>query len=149
MSAGAIVVAVDGSQASAAALEFAAALARDEGRPLKGVFVLDTGWVDYIGNDWQSARGARQGFLDYVRAELEAHAEAARQQFGAATAALSAAEFDVVPGDPLQTLCELTARSDTAMLVAGRDVFQVCGRPSIKRLARELPRRARAPVVIV
>jgi nucleotide-binding universal stress UspA family protein len=149
MSAGAIVVAVDGSQASAAALEFAAARARDEARPLKGVFVLDTGWADYIGNDWQSARGARQGFLDYIRGQLEAQAEAARRQFAGATAALSGAEFAIVPGDPLQTLCELTASDDTALLVAGRDVFQVCGRPSVKRLARELPRRARAPVVIV
>lgn len=146
---GAIAVAVDGSPASEAALRHALGLARERRQPLRGVFVLDTGWADFIGNDWQSAAGARQGFLDYVRRELEAQAEAARRQFSAATVEVTDASFEVVPGDPLDTLVELMADGSAAMLVAGRDVFQVCGRPSIRLLPRELPKRVRQPVVIV
>jgi nucleotide-binding universal stress UspA family protein len=146
---GAIAVAVDGSPASEAALGYALGVARERRRPLHGVFVLDTGWADFIGNDWQSAAGARQGFLDYVRRELEAQAEAARRQFSAATAGIADADFEIVPGDPLDTLVDLMAGGTADMLVAGRDVFRVCGRPSVKLLAKELPRRVRQPVVIV
>jgi nucleotide-binding universal stress UspA family protein len=146
---GMITVAVDGSPASEAALSYALGVARERRQPLRGVFVLDTGWADFIGNDWQSAAGARQGFLDHVRRELEAQAEAARRQFSAATAGIADADFEIVPGDPLDTLVELMAGGSADMLVAGRDVFQVCGRPSVKLLARELPRRIRQPVVIV
>jgi len=147
--AAAIVVAVDGSQASHGALEQALRLAREQGRPLAGVFVLDSGWADYIGNDWQSARNARQGFLDYVRGQLENQAEEARRQFEAAAAGFGNAHFSVVTGDPLEALCDLMAEGGAQMLVAGREVFQVCGRPSVKRLAKDLPRRIKQPVVIV
>jgi nucleotide-binding universal stress UspA family protein len=146
---GAIAVAVDGSPASEAALRHALGLARERRQTLRGVFVLDTGWADFIGNDWQSAAGARQGFLDYVRRNLEAQAEAARQQFSAATAEVADASFEVVPGDPLAALVELMADGSASLLVAGRDVFQVCGRPSVRLLPRELPKRVRQPVVIV
>lgn len=149
MSPGAIAVAVDGSPASGAALDCAVRTAREQARPLVGIFVLDTGWADFIGSDWQSACGARQGFLDDVRRQLEVQAEAARRQFTAAASDLDAAEFSVVPGDPLQTLCDLMTRGDAALLVAGREVFQVCGRPSARRLARDLRRRVRQSVVIV
>jgi nucleotide-binding universal stress UspA family protein len=149
MSKGLIAVAVDGSEASRGALDYALGLARTEGRPVAGVFVLDTGWADYIGNDWQSAAGARQGFLDYVRGQLETQAEAAREQFAQATSGLSDAGFSVIPGDPLDALVELMATGDADMLVAGREVFQVCGRPSLKSLARDLPKRIRQQVVIV
>lgn len=149
MNQGAIAVAVDGSPASLAALDYAAALAHAQGRRLTGIFVLDTGWADFIGSDWQSACGARQGFLDDVRRQLEAQARAAQQQFAAAAADLDAAEFTVLPGDPLETLCDLMGRGDAELLVAGRDVFQVCGRPSVRTLARDLRRRMRRPLVIV
>lgn len=142
-----IAVAVDGSPASTASIAEAVRLARAEQRPLLGVFVLDTGWADYIGNDWQSAAGARQGFLDYIRAQLEAQAEAARSQFAAATGDIAAASFAVIPGEPLETLCELMQRGEVEMLVAGREVFQVCGRPSVKRLARDLARRVAVRIV--
>jgi nucleotide-binding universal stress UspA family protein len=145
----AIAVAVDGSAASQGALEQALRLAREQNRPLAGWFVLDSGWADYIGNDWQSARNARQGFLDYVRGHLEAQAEAARRQFAAAAVDCADARFSIVAGDPLEALCKLMAQGQAAMLVAGREVFQVCGRPSVKRLAKELPRRIKQPVVIV
>jgi nucleotide-binding universal stress UspA family protein len=146
---GAIAVAVDGSPASESALGYALGVARERRQPLRGVFILDTGWADFIGNDWQSAAGARQGFLDYVRRELEAQAEAARLQFSAATAGIAGASFEVVPGDPLDALVELMAEGSTEMLVAGQNVFQVCGRPSVKLLAKELPRRISQPVVII
>jgi len=149
MSVNAVAVAVDGSEASRGALEQALRLAREQGRPLAGVFVLDSGWADYIGNDWQSARNARQGFLDYVRGQLENQAEAARRQFEAAAAGFGNAHFSVVTGDPLEALCDLMAEGGAQMLVAGREVFQVCGRPSVKRLAKDLPRRIKQPVVIV
>lgn len=144
-----IAVAVDGSPASSAALIEALNLAREQHRPLTGVFVLDTGWADYIGNDWQSAAGARQGFLDYIRDQLEAQAEAARHQFVAATNGLENARFAVIPGEPLETLCEIIEYGDAAMLFAGKEVFQVCGRPSVKRLTRELQRRMGSAVTIV
>ncbi len=147
--AAAVVVAVDGSEASRSALEQALRLAREQGRPLAGVFVLDSGWADYIGNDWQSARNARQGFLDYVHGHLENQAEEARRQFEAATADFVDARFSIITGDPLEALCELMAQNHAQMLVAGREVFQVCGRPSVKRLAKDLPRRIKQPVVIV
>lgn len=142
--AGTIAVAVDGSPASEAPLAEALRLARDGRRPLLGVFVFDTGWVDYIGNDWQSAAGARQGFLDYIRGQLEAQAEAAREQFVAATRGHAQARFAVIFGEPLETLCDLMARSEAETLVAGRETFQVCGRPSVKTLARDLARRVRS-----
>ncbi len=140
---------MDGSPASEAALRHALSLARERRQPLRGVFVLDTGWADFIGNDWQSAAGARQGFLDYVRRELEAQAEAARRHFSAATADVADASFEVVPGDPLDALVELMSEGSAALLVAGKDVFQVCGRPSVKLLPKELPKRVHQPVVIV
>jgi nucleotide-binding universal stress UspA family protein len=136
-----IAVAVDGSPASNASLAEALRLAREQHRPLVGVFVLDTGWADYIGNDWQSAAGARQGFLDYIRSQLEAQAEVARTQFIAATSDYAKAEFRVIPGEPVDTLCELVEHGDADVLLAGREVFQVCGRPSVKRLSRDLTRR--------
>lgn len=141
---GAIAVAIDGTPASEVPLAEALRLARAADKPLLGVFVLDTGWADYIGNDWQSAAGARQGFLDYIRSQLETQAEAAREQFTAATRNHAAARFMVIPGDPLETLCELMARGEADTLVAGKRVFQVCGRPSAKTLARDLARRVRA-----
>ena len=148
MSRGRIAVAVDGSEASRGALDYALGLARTEGRPVAGVFVLDTGWADYIGNDWQSAAGARQGFLDYIRGQLEAQAELARAQFDEATIGYDKAEFRIIPGEPLETLCELIEHGDADLLVAGRDVFQVCGRPSVKRLSRDLPRRIQSVQII-
>lgn len=141
---GTIAVAVDGSPASEAPLAEALRLARAAQQPLLGVFVLDTGWADYIGNDWQSAAGARQGFLDYIRGELEAQAEAAREQFAAATRDHAATRFAVIPGEPLETLCELMARGEAETLVVGKEIFQVCGRPSVKTLSRDLARRVRA-----
>lgn len=144
-----IAVAVDGSPASEAALNKALSLARTECRPLAGIFVLDTGWADYIGNDWQSAAGARQGFLDYVREHLEQQAETARKQFNAATADLADTRFEVIPGEPLDTLCELIDKGEAGMLIAGREVFQVCGRPSTKRLTNDLSKRIKQGLVIV
>lgn len=149
MNPGTIAVAVDGSEASAAALVSAVSEAKRAGVSLRGVFVLDTGWADYIGNDWQSAAGARQGFLDYIREQLEAQAEAARQQFAVATAELDRARFDIIPGEPLDTLCELVERGEAATLFAGQEVFQICGRPSVKRLAGDLRKRVGAAVRVV
>ncbi|WP_126447045.1 universal stress protein [Sulfuricystis multivorans] len=137
-----IAVAVDGSPASDAPLAEALRLAQADNRPLLGVFVLDTGWADYIGNDWQSAAGARQGFLDYIRGQLESQAEAARTQFAAVTRDLPSAHFRVIPGEPLEELCALIARGEAEILVVGPQAFQICGRPSVKTLARDLARRA-------
>jgi hypothetical protein len=114
-----------------------------------GIFVLDTGWADYIGSDWQSAAGARQGFLDYVRKQLETQAEAAREQFAQATTGVINTRFSVIPGDPVNALVEMMAMGEAEMLVAGPDVFQVCGRPSLKTLKRDLLKRIKQPVIIV
>ncbi len=144
-----LLVAVDGSEASAAALACAAAQVRCEGRSLTGVFVVDTGWADYIGNDWQSAAGARQGFLDYVRADQERHAAAARRQFEEATAGLADCRFEVLAGDPAECLVARMADSDAAALVLGRETFAVCGRPSVKRLPQTLAAKLGAALQLV
>jgi nucleotide-binding universal stress UspA family protein len=144
---GAIAVAVDGSEASAAALAHALRLAGEA--DLLGVFVLDAGWADYIGNDWQSSRNARQDFLDYVRGHLERQAEEARRQFAAAVGSRPGAHFRVLAGDPLEELCRFMAGGEAATLVAGREVFQVCGRPSCKSLTRDLAKRIGGAVVVV
>jgi nucleotide-binding universal stress UspA family protein len=145
----AIAVAVDGSPSSCGALQRALELARDQGRPLRGVFVLDDGWADYIGNDWQSSSNSRQGFLDYVRGHLEAQAEAARLQFENAVGDFPDASFAVICGDPLEALCQMMNDQSPALLVLASNVFQVCGRPSAKRLAKDLPLRVRQPVDVV
>lgn len=82
-------MAVDGSDASTEALRHAVQLARQGPMLLTGVFVVDAGWPDYLGHDWQSSAGARQGFLNLVHREQEQQAEAAHRQFEAACAGLA------------------------------------------------------------
>lgn len=144
-----IAVAIDGSEASAPALAFAIDLAQREGKQLSGVFVLDTGWADFIGNDWQSSRNARQGFLDYVLEELQKQAELARDQFAVATSALPGACFISLPGVPAEALCEMMGRDEFSALVLGPETFQCCGRPSAKRLVKDLRKKVRQPLYVV
>lgn len=146
---GRMVVMVDGSAATQPAVDLAVSLAAARGLPLLGVFVIDAGWPDYIGNDWQSAAGARQGFLDHIRQEQEAQAEAARAQFAAATPGLAGARFEVRPGDPVDTVVALACAAETELLVTSRRVFQVSGRPSLKRLARALADKATRPLLLL
>lgn len=148
MNCGNIVVAVDGSDASQDALNHAAELARQSNTPLTGFFIIDTQWADYIGNDWQSSKGSRQGFLDYIRREQEAHAEAARAQFVQAAQGVEQASFSVHAGDPTEILVEQASSGNTGMLVAGRRVFQVSGRPSLKSLAVILAKKATRPILL-
>jgi len=144
-----IVVAVDGSDASTAAIREAVDIARQRHMALTGVFVIDGNWPDYIGNDWQSAKGARQGFLDYIREEQESQALAAQQQFTEATTDLHDATFDVRAGDPTTVLSDIARGADTEMLIASKRVFQVSGRPSLKALAKTLTRRATQPLLLM
>ena len=88
-----IVVAVDGSEASQEAVDHAVNMARHGKAALTGIFILDAQWPDFIGNDWQSSKGARQGFLDHIRIEQEAQADAARAQFESAPTVWSARHF--------------------------------------------------------
>ena len=144
-----IVVAVDGSEASRGALSHAIELARQSNKPLTGFFIIDTQWADYIGNDWQSSKGSRQGFLDYIRKEQEEQAEAARNQFEHATQGMEQASFSVHAGDPTSVMTELAASEDTGILIAGRRVFQVSGRPSLKSLAATLAKKASRPILLL
>jgi nucleotide-binding universal stress UspA family protein len=143
-----IVVAVDGSASSQEALDGAARLARQERSILTGIFVIDSEWADFIGNDWQSAGQARQGFLDYVRREQDQQAEAARRQFESAAQGLEGASFSLRVGDPASVLMELAGAATTGLLVLSRRVFQVSGRPSLKTLGRDLATRALQPVLL-
>lgn len=144
-----IVVAVDGSEVSQEALNQAVEIACQSNAALTGVFVVDAGWPDYIGNDWQSARGARQGFLDHVRAEQEAQAQRAREQFVRTCGTLQSASFELRVGDPVQVLIELANHPTTGLFVLSRRVFQVCGRPSLKSLGKRLADKARRPVLML
>jgi len=143
-----IVVAVDGSEASQDALNHAVNLARQSNTPLTGIFIIDTQWSDYIGNDWQSSKGARQGFLDYIRKEQEEQAEAAQMQFEQATQGMDHSSFTVHAGDPTKVLIEQASSEKTGMLVAGKRVFQVSGRPSLKLLAATLAKKAPCPLLL-
>jgi nucleotide-binding universal stress UspA family protein len=147
--AGRIAVTVDGTPASDAALQRAVEMAREDGGILTGVFVIDSGWADFIGNDWQSSRNARQGFLDYMLQEQEQQAEAARRQFDAATLEVAGAHFVLLAGDPADTLVRMMAIGSTDVLVTGKHVFQACGRPSVKTLAKTLSRKVRQPVLVL
>ena len=146
---GSVAVAVDGTVASRDALATALAFARRRGDPLSGVFVLDSGWTDFIGNDWQSSRNARQGFLDYVLEQHRRQAELARRQFEEAAGNFPAAHFRVLVGEPTQALAALMERGEADLLVLGREVFRECARPSVKRLARTLTRKLGEAVFLV
>lgn len=149
MTASKILVAVDGSEASDEALAFASALAHKTGLPLEGVFVIDSEWPDFIGNDWQSAKGARQGFLDYIRDEQEEQARLARTQFEMTVGGLNGqAGFRVIPGDPVEVLIKLATDEPTYVLTFGSKVFQVSGRPSLKALAKTVLKKATRPVKV-
>ncbi len=143
-----IVVAVDGSDASQEALDHAVGLACQGNASLTGIFIIDTQWADFIGNDWQSAKGARQGFLDYIRKEQEEQAEAAQAQFEHATRGMKQSCFSVHAGDPTEVLLAQASSENTGILVAGRRVFQVSGRPSLKSLAAILERKASRPLLL-
>jgi nucleotide-binding universal stress UspA family protein len=143
-----IVVAIDGSDASQEALDHAVGLARQSKTSLTGIFIIDTQWADFIGNDWQSAKGARQGFLDYIRKEQEEQAEAAHVQFEKATKGMEQTFFSVHAGDPTEVLLAQASSENTGVLVAGRRVFQVSGRPSLKSLASTLEKKASRPLLL-
>jgi nucleotide-binding universal stress UspA family protein len=143
-----IVVAVDGSAVSQEALSHAIAVARQSEAALTGVFIIDDQWADYIGNDWQSAKGARQGFLDYVQKEQQEQAQAAREQFEEAVGNLPRANFALQAGDPTQVLLDIARDDTTDLLVLNRRVFQVSGRPSLKGLAARIAEKALRPFVI-
>jgi len=148
MNNGSIVVAVDGSEASIEALNHAITLARQSNARLAGFFIIDTQWADFIGNDWQSAKGARQGFLDYIRQEQEEQAEAARTQFTQATQGMEQASFTIHAGDPTETMLEQASSRNTGLLITSRRIFQVSGRPSLKSLAATLTKKASCPILL-
>jgi nucleotide-binding universal stress UspA family protein len=144
-----LVVAVDGSPACGESLAHAVELARRCDAALTGLFVLDNQWADFIGNDWQSSAGARQGFLDQMRREQEGQAERARVQFLSAAEGLAQAGFRERVGDPLAVLREVADAQDTDLLILSRRVFAVAGRPSLKGLAASLARLAGRPLMLL
>jgi nucleotide-binding universal stress UspA family protein len=144
-----IVAVVDGSAVSQPVVDRAQSLAGQFNCELAGIFVVDDGWPDFIGNDWQSSKGARQGFLDHIWQEQEEQAEKARAQFAAATGNLPRASFEIVGGDPVPTLVALANDPATGLLVLSRRVFQVSGRPSLKTLAATLAAKATQPLLLL
>jgi nucleotide-binding universal stress UspA family protein len=144
-----VVVAVDGSGASQQALAQAIHIARQDSAILTGVFIVDSKWDEFIGNDWQSSERARRGFLDYVGREQQDQARAARKQFEDGTEALDKARFALREGDPTDVLLELASTPSTDLLVLSKRVFQVSGRPSLKDLASRLAKHAKRPVLLL
>lgn len=143
-----IVVAVDGSEASQEALNYAVVLARQSKCPLMGLFIIDGGWPDYIGNDWQSSKGSRQEFLDYICREQESQAESARRQFEIAAEEIDGRRFSILAGDPTEMLIAQAKAADTGMLVVGQRIFQVSGRPSLRSLGKRLVAKATRPLTL-
>jgi nucleotide-binding universal stress UspA family protein len=144
-----IIVAVDGSTASTQALQQATHLALHNDAMLTGVFIMDGKWADFIGNDWQSSKGARQGFLDYIQKEQEQQAKAAREQFELASTTLKKTAFELLIGDPTEELLKLARAPSTDLMVLCRRVFQVSGRPSLKSLAKTLAQQATRPLLLL
>lgn len=144
-----ITVAVDGSPASELPLSHAIHHARQNNAVLTGIFIIDGQWADFIGNDWQSSKGARQGFLDYIRAEQEAQAQLAQTQFHQSVGDWPQAIFEVLAGDPILKLVELATPDRTDLLITSRRVFQVSGRPILKTLAAQLAQRANCPLLLL
>lgn len=144
-----ITVAVDGSPASDLPLGHAIEQARQNDAVLTGIFIIDGQWADFIGNDWQSSKGARQGFLDYILQEQEAQAQLAQDQFRQAAADWPQASFEVLAGDPIGKLLELASSANTDLLITSRRVFQVSGRPILKTLASQLEKRASCPLLLL
>lgn len=144
-----ITVAVDGSQASELPLGHAIHHARQNNAVLTGIFIIDGQWADFIGNDWQSSKGARQGFLDYILKEQEAQAQLAQTQFQQAVGDWSQAVFEVLAGDPIRMLVERATPDRTDLLITSRRVFQVSGRPILKTLASQLAQRASCPLLLL
>ncbi|HOT11387.1 MAG TPA: universal stress protein [Polyangiaceae bacterium] len=140
---------MDGSDASQTALEQAVWLARHANAVLTGFYILDTGWADFIGNDWQSSDGARRGFLDHIGKEQTSQAELARLQFETAVQGLAQAQFIVLTGDPIRVLVERLNDPRSDLLVFGRKTFQVSGRPSLKTAAQSLVKQGRKPVLLL
>lgn len=143
-----IVVAVDGSDASQEALNYAVDLARQCNAALTGLFIIDGGWSDYIGNDWQSPQNVRQEFLDYIHKEQEQQAEAARQQFESAVDGIKDSKFMVLGGDPIEMLITTAMAEDTDLFIVGKRVFQVSGRPSLRSLGKRLAAKATRPLML-
>jgi nucleotide-binding universal stress UspA family protein len=144
-----IVAVIDGSAVSQPVVDKAQSLAGRFDCELAGIFVMDDGWPDFIGNDWQSSKGARQGFLDHVRQEQEEQAEKARAQFTVATDRLPRASFEVLGGDPVPTIVGFANDPATGLLIVSRRVFQVSGRPSLKSLAATLAAKATQPLLLL
>lgn len=143
-----IVVAVDGSDASQEALYYAVDLARQSNTALTGLFIIDGGWSDYIGNDWQSPQNVRQEFLDYIHKEQEQQAEAARRQFVSAVDGIKDCKFTVLVGDPIEMLITTAKAEDTDLFIVGKRVFQVSGRPSLRSLGKRLADKATQPLML-
>ncbi len=144
-----IAVAVDGSPVSELPLSHAIHQTRQNNAFLTGIFIIDGHWPDFIGNDWQSSKGARQGFLDYIRAEQEAQAQLAQTQFQLAVGAWPQALFEVLTGDPIRMLVQRASPDSTDLLISSRRVFQVSGRPSLKTLASKLAQQASCPLLLL
>ena len=144
-----ISVAVDGSPVSESPLGHAIHLARQNNAVLTGIFIIDGQWPDFIGNDWQSSKGARQGFLDYIQAEQEAQALLAQTQFQQAVGDWPQAVFEVLAGDPIGILLERANAASTDLLITSRRVFQISGRPSLKTLASQLAQAANCPLLLL
>jgi hypothetical protein len=139
-----IIVAVDGADISNAPIQYGIHLARQTQARLTGLFIMDGKWADFIGNDWQSSRNARQGFLDYMYREQLAQANLAKLQFENLTTSIENCVFKIETGDPTEILCGLK----TGILILSRQVFQVCGRPSSKKIAQNLVKNSSQPLFL-
>ncbi len=143
-----IFIAVDGTEATQEALDHAVVLARQSLAALTGLFVIDNQWADFIGNDWQSSRNARQGFLDYMRDEQERQSRKAREQFEIATCNFPTASYVILTGDPADALMERVTGVDGKLLVLSRRAFQASGRPSLKTLGKRLAEKCASPILL-
>jgi nucleotide-binding universal stress UspA family protein len=143
-------VAVDGSDASRNALAYATDLAERLGERLLVVHAVDPAVVD-MGGDEPSSFGETADRL-VAEAVEDAEADAERVLDAAAEEAIAAGidvETELLYGPPLQTIADVTDRSDIEALFVGHRGLSERYEGLVGSVAKGLVERSNVPVTVV
>lgn len=141
-----IIAAIDGEEYSKSPLELALNLAGDKNIELLAIYVMDSGWPDFIGHDWQSSKASRQGFLSYINQAQKEQLEKTQEQF--ARIKYSLASLQIINGEPGKILQKFAQDQENTGICLSKQVFQACGRPGLKKLAADLLKASKIPLFI-
>lgn len=143
-------VAVDGSDASRNALAYATDLAERLGERLLVVHAVDPAVVD-MGGDEPTSFGETADRL-VAEAVEDAEADAERVLEDAAEEAIAAGvdvETELLYGPPLQTIADVTDRSDIEALFVGHRGLSERHESLVGSVAKGLVERSNVPVTVV